>query len=155
MNITKNFFKYVCFNMLSMFGISCYVLADTLFISNGVGLNGLTALNLTLPIYNVIFGLGAMIGVGGATRFAILRVQEKPQEASAYFTYAMIMSIIVSIPFLIGGLFFPRDIVTLLGADHEVVDITIVYLRTFIIFTPFFILEHMMITFVRNDHNPK
>lgn len=151
----KNFLKYVCFNMLSMIGISCYVLADTLFISNGVGLNGLTALNLTLPVYNLIFGLGAMIGVGGATRFAILRVQEKNQEASAYFTYALIMTMIVSIPFLIGGLFFPRDIVTLLGADQEVVDIAIIYLQTFIIFTPFFILEHMMINFVRNDYNPK
>ena len=63
--------------MLSMIGMSCYVLADTLFISNGVGLNGLAALNLTLPVYNLIFGLGALIGVGGATRFSILNVQDK------------------------------------------------------------------------------
>lgn len=31
------FLKYVSFNMLSMIGLSCYILADTLFIANGVG----------------------------------------------------------------------------------------------------------------------
>lgn len=151
----RNFFKYIFFNMLSMIGMSCYVLADTLFISNGVGLNGLAALNLTLPVYNLIFGLGALIGVGGATRFSILNVQDKDKEASAYFTYAFFMALLFSVPFLIGGLFFPQEIVILLGADGQIVSIASIYLRTFIIFTPFFILEHMMIAFVRNDHNPK
>ena len=107
----RNFFKYIFFNMLSMIGMSCYVLADTLFISNGVGLNGLAALNLTLPVYNLIFGLGALIGVGGATRFSILNVQDKDKEASAYFTYAFFMALLFSVPFLIGGLFFPQEIV--------------------------------------------
>lgn len=151
----RNFFKYIFFNMLSMIGMSCYVLADTLFISNGVGLNGLAALNLTLPVYNLIFGLGALIGIGGATRFSILSVQDKDHEASAYFTYAFFMTLLVSVPFLIGGLFFSQEIVILLGANAQIVSIASLYLRTFIIFTPFFILEHMMIAFVRNDHNPK
>ena len=29
-------------------GMSCYCLADTIFIANGVGVNGLTALNLVI-----------------------------------------------------------------------------------------------------------
>lgn len=155
MNSQKTFFKYVLFNILSMVGMSCYVLADTLFISNGVGLNGLTALNLTLPIYNIIFGLGALIGVGGATRFSILRTQNRENDASSYFTHAFIMSVIVSIPFILVGLLIPETIVKLLGAHGDIIDIASIYLRTFIIFTPFFIFEHMIVTFVRNDHNPQ
>lgn len=155
MDVKKTFLKYVFFNILSMVGMSCYVLADTLFISNGVGLDGLTALNLTLPVYNLIFGLGAMFGVGGATRFSILRTQGKDDDASAYFTHTFIMTIIVSIPFLIGGVFFSEGIVTLLGANNEIIDIASLYLRTFIMFTPFFIFEHTMVTFIRNDHNPR
>lgn len=155
MNIKKVFLKYVLFNILSMIGMSCYVLADTLFISNGVGLKGLAALNLTLPVYNLIFGLGALIGVGGATRFSILKTQGKNQDASAYFTHSFIITIIVSIPFIIAGIFFSKDIVKILGANFEIIDIASLYLRTFITFTPFFIFEHVIVTFVRNDQNPR
>lgn len=43
--------------------MSCYILADTLFIANGVGPLGLTVLNLTLPIYNLIFNIKALYDV--------------------------------------------------------------------------------------------
>ena len=45
-NILKDFTKYVSLNVISMIGLSFYILADTFFIANGVGSIGLTALNL-------------------------------------------------------------------------------------------------------------
>ena len=48
----KKFIKYVSQNMLGMVGMSVYILADTYFISVAVGADGITALNLVLPIYN-------------------------------------------------------------------------------------------------------
>ena len=47
--------------------------ADTFFISMAEGAGGITALNLVLPIYSLIFGIGSMIGVGSAIRFNVLR----------------------------------------------------------------------------------
>lgn len=47
----KKFIKYVSQNMLGMVGMSVYILADTYFISVAVGADGITALNLVLPIY--------------------------------------------------------------------------------------------------------
>ena len=64
----NRFFKYVSQNILAMIGLSLYILADTYFISKAVGANGITALNMALPVYGVIFALGQMVGVGsGAT----------------------------------------------------------------------------------------
>lgn len=154
-NIFATFIKYTSLSMLSMIGLSCYILADTLFIANGVGPLGLTALNLDLPIYNIIFGLGTMLGVGAATRFSILKSQDKHYEANQYFSQSLIVGLIISIPFMIIGIFFPATIVQLLGGNSEVLPIAVDYLRTFIIFTPFFIINQIMVTFVRNDHNPK
>ena len=111
-------------------------------------------MNLDLPIYNIIFGLGTMLGVGAATRFSILKSQDK-HEANQYFSQSLIVGLIISIPFMIIGIFFPATIVQLLGGNSEVLPIAVDYLRTFIIFTPFFILNQIMVTFVRNDHNPK
>lgn len=34
---------------MGMIGLSCYILADTFFVSKGLGTNGLTALNLAIP----------------------------------------------------------------------------------------------------------
>ena len=47
----KKFVKYVSQNMLGMLGMSLYILVDTFFISKAVGADGITALNLVLPIY--------------------------------------------------------------------------------------------------------
>ena len=60
----KKFVKYVSQNMLGMVGMSVYILADTYFISVAVGTDGITALNLVLPVYNMIFAIGAKMGVG-------------------------------------------------------------------------------------------
>ena len=49
-----------------MVGISLYILADTFFIAQAVGADGITALNLVLPLYSFIFAIGQMIGVGSA-----------------------------------------------------------------------------------------
>ena len=46
----KKFVKYVSQNMLGMVGMSVYILADTYFISVAVGTDGITALNLVLPV---------------------------------------------------------------------------------------------------------
>lgn len=153
MNIKKLFFKYTGLSMFSTIGMSCYVLADTLFIANGVGTLGLTALNLVLPIYNIIFGIGIMLGTGGATRFSIFMSQGQ-QKAKDYFFYAIVLGLCFSIPFVIIGLCFPETIVFLLGGNTEVLEMASLYLRTFIIFTPFFILNHIFVIFIRNDQNP-
>ena len=48
------FLHYVSLNMLAMLGTSCYILADTFFVANGIGEDGLTALNLVLPLFNLM-----------------------------------------------------------------------------------------------------
>ena len=59
MNLTKQFFKYVSQNIFGLLGTSCYILADTYFIAQAAGTDGVTLLNLCLPIYNLIFAFGS------------------------------------------------------------------------------------------------
>ena len=80
MSIKKKFAKYVSLNVLGMLGLSCYIIADSYFIAKAQGTNGLTALNLVLPVYNIIFAIGSMIGVGSAIRYVV----EKAQQRKSY-----------------------------------------------------------------------
>lgn len=65
-NDLKEFVRCTGLSVMGMLGVSCYILADTYFISKGLGTRGLTALNLAIPAYNFIHGTGLMLGMGGA-----------------------------------------------------------------------------------------
>ena len=56
MNLTKQFFKYVSQNIFGLIGTSCYILADTYFIAQAAGTDGVTLLNLCLPMYRARHG---------------------------------------------------------------------------------------------------
>ena len=73
----RTFIKYVSLNIVGMLGISFYILADTFFIARGVGEDGLTALNLAIPVYNFAHGCALMFGMGGATKYSIYKSQGK------------------------------------------------------------------------------
>ena len=152
-NETKLFAKYVSQNILGMIGISVYILADTFFISKAQGANGITALNLVLPIYSLIFAIGAMIGVGSAIRFKILRARQD-RGADKYFSNAIICATIISLVFMLSGAFMPDKIVAFLGGDETIVSVGKNYTRIFMMFAPFFMWNHICNAFVRNDGNP-
>lgn len=143
----KTFFKYVSSSSLGMLGISCYILADTFFIAQGVGSNGLTALNLALPVYNILNAAGLMIGIGGATRFSL----SKDNKA---FSRSVSLSLAVSVFFLLLAV-FSEKITGFLGADSKTLPLTVSYLRTILFFSPFFLLNNCVLAFVRNDNAPR
>lgn len=149
----KNFVKYVSLNMLGMVGMSLYILADTYFISVAVGANGITALNLVLPVYNLIFAIGAMIGVGSAIRYVVER-RKKSSDAEGYFFHALLWAALIGIIFILIGLFLPEKLIGLLGGDATIIAIGKNYTRIFMCFAPFFMWNYICNAFVRNDGNP-
>lgn len=153
MSTTRQFFKYVIQNIFGMLGTSCYIIVDTFFIAKAAGADGITVLNLVLPFYSVIFAIGAMVGVGSATRFAILRAQGEP-SAEKYFFNALSAVCIISIPFVLAGIFIPDKIIAMMGGDPLIVALGIDYTRIFLLFTPFFMMNHVIAAFVRNDNAP-
>lgn len=157
MNQTANlrtFSRYASLNMLGMIGISCYILADTFFVSRGTGATGLAALNIAIPAYNLLNGLGLMTGVGGATQFSICRAQKDTQGADRAFTNAVFLGLGIGALFLLFGVFGAAPLSYLLGADAETFPLTSVYLRTLLSFSPFFVINNVLLAFVRNDGDP-
>lgn len=152
--LLRDFTKYVSLNILGMIGISCYILADTYFIAKSLGATGITALNLSISIYSVIHGIGMMIGIGGASRFSILKSQKMDKKANEVFSTSIKFGVIVGIIFSIIGIFGSKYLALALGADLSTLGLTKTYLATILIFAPFFILNNIMIAFVRNDNNP-
>ncbi|MCQ4022956.1 MULTISPECIES: MATE family efflux transporter [unclassified Ruminococcus] len=148
MSIKRSFTKYISLNILSMMGLSLYVLADTFFVAQGTGANGLTALNLAIPIFSLVIGTGLMIGMGGATRFSI-------SKSDTIFTRSIFFGAIVSAVYFICGLTLSGQISSVIGAEGEVFEPTRAYLQIILLFAPMFIMNNIINCFVRNDSDPK
>lgn len=153
-SVFKIFLKYVSLNILGQIAYSCYTLADTFFVSAKMGADGLTALNLAFPVFCLINGTGLMIGMGGGTRYSILKSRGEDDGANRIFVNAVYLAAIFAALFLVAGLFFSRTIVRLLGADDTVFTMTNTYLRVMLLFAPAFLSNNLLQCFVRNDGNP-
>ena len=151
--IEKKLRKYLIPNILAMVGISCYILADTFFISKAAGTDGITALNLTLPVFGMMFALGSMIGIGSATRYSLCKLMSR-KNTEQFFSNAVIWSLIISMIFVLAGIFCPDTILRLMGADSSILKTGLPYIRTVLMFAPFFMLNYTFTAFVRNDGDP-
>jgi len=150
----KKFIKYSSFSVLGMLGISCYIFADTFFISKGLGTNGLAALNIAIPVYNFILGVALMLGVGGATKFSIFKSRNDQKNANIVFTNVIYLVVLFSIIFVIIGAFWSKNLALLLGANSEIIELTDIYIKWLLFFAPAFILNDVLLCFIRNDGNP-
>lgn len=149
------FLRYSILNICGMIGLSCYILADTFFVSKGLGANGLAALNLAIPIYSFVHGSGLMLGMGGATKFSIFRYQGKTQKAEELCSGMIFLALGFSAVFMGMGVGYAGKLTEILGADQEIFAMTKTYLRVILLFSPAFILNDCLICLVRNDGSPQ
>ncbi len=153
-SLEKRLRGYVLPNILAMMGMSCYILADTFFISQASGSVGITALNLTLPVYSLMFAIGSMIGMGFAIHYALDR-EGNPDRANTLFSHAVEWEILISLCFVTLGIMCPDMVLRLMGADAEILQVGTDYLRIVLCFAPCFLLNYTITAFVRNDYAPR
>ena len=151
----REFARYVSLNVVGMIGLSCYILADTFFVSKGLGSNGLAALNLAIPVYSFIHGTGLMLGMGGAAGYSMMKSQEKNEEANMIFSHTVVLMLFFAALFVAAGLFGAGTITGLLGADEVVSDMCRTYLKVLLLFSPMFLVNDILLCFVRNDGAPQ
>ena len=152
----RSFGRYASLNVLGMLGLSCYILADTFFVSCGMGANGLAALDVAIPAPHIYFnGLGLMIGVGGATRYTV-RLRPMRQHIRGSRVYACRRTRPCSRPA------FYADRAGWRGAGFSSFRRRCRHLPpdqrlsagTLLSFAPFFVMNNVLLAFVRNDGAP-
>jgi len=151
----KDFIKYVSLSVLGMLCFSGFVIIDTLFIAAALGSDGLASLNISISVFSILQGVGLMIGIGGATRFAILKSEKEQARANSTFMHSLALGGFFALVFVAVGAFFSVPLARLLGADYSILDMVVDFVRTTLLFSPVLMLNNILIAFVRNDNNPK
>ncbi|WP_019892709.1 MATE family efflux transporter [Allobaculum stercoricanis] len=152
--IRTEFLRYILLSVLGTLGVSCYILVDTYFVAEGLGSNGLAALNIAIPAYNLIHGTGLMIGMGAATKFSICKSQGNQGLVNRIYTNTLYLALAFSIIYMLPAFFCSRQIASLLGANAEILELTNTYLQTLMLFSPALILNNIFLCLLRNDGSP-
>ena len=153
--LMREFARFVSLNVAGMIGLSCYILADTFFVSLGMGADGLAALNLAIPVYSFIHGSGLMIGMGAGTMYTIHASRGRRAQANRVFTGAAGMAAVFAAAFVLAGLTLPGAIVAAFGGTGAVGQMSVTYLRVILLFAPAFLANNLLLCFVRNDGAPQ
>ncbi len=85
----KTFFKYVVPSVIAMWVYSLYTMADGIFVAKGVGEYALAAVNLSMPVINMIFAVSILFSIGTSTVISIFLGEGNLKKARVTFTMNM------------------------------------------------------------------
>lgn len=154
--IKPMYFKYLAAAFGSALISSIYGVVDMAMVGQYQGPSGTAALAVVAPIWNIIYSLGLLMGIGGSVLFSTLRgkSEENRKESNEYFTAALIGVGILAVITWVGVIFFDRQLLMLFGAEETLLPLAQSYLFPVKFVVPSFLLTQLMAAFLRNDGNP-
>lgn len=154
-NERKIFFHYLIPSICSTLVNSIYILVDTLIIGQGVGAEGISALNIFLPFFAIYNAIGLMFGLGGGILISMEEGMGNKEKSDKYFSASLISVVVVGIIFTLLSNIFLEEICIFLGANDYTIDLVVKYGRCISLFIPSFIATNFLSPIVRNKKSPK
>ena len=154
-NIKPMYFKYLSAAFGSAMISSVYSIVDTAMVGQYHGPQGTAALAVVAPVWNIIYSLGLLVGIGGSVIFSTRRGSGKSDGSEhQYFTAAVIGAVLLSVLAWIGILGFQRPVLTFFGADEALLALAQSYMRPIQYVFPLFLFNQLLAAFLRNDNAP-
>ena len=138
----------------TMLFTSIYGIVDGLCVSNFVGKTAFAAVNLIMPLPQLLATIGFMLGTGGSAIVGITLGEGDQKKADRYFTMFMLAALVSVSVLAVLGIVFLRPIAVLLGAKGELLDYALRYGRILMVSLPTFALQNMFQSFFVTAEKP-
>jgi Na+-driven multidrug efflux pump len=102
---------------------------DGIFVGHGVGAEGVAAVNIVVPMYQIMSGIGLMIGAGCSVVSSIHLSQQKLKVACVNITQAIVASSLLMFIFCMVVLLFPTATARILGSSETLMPQVLSYLK--------------------------
>ena len=135
--------------------LSLYIIVDGYFVANFVGKTEFAAINLIMPILGILGTIGYMFGVGGSALIAKTLGEKDQDQANRLFSLIVLVSACLGVLMMVSGFIFMRPISSLLGAEGQLLEDTVLYGRIFILALPAWILLYEFQLFFVTAEKPK
>ncbi len=153
-NVKKLYFRYLGAAFGSAIISSIYGLVDTAMVGQYHGPQGAAAMAVVAPVWNIIYSLGLLAGIGGSVLFSTARGQGQSRQEREYFSAALLgVSGLAIISWLVIFL-LDAPLLTLFGADQALLPLAQAYLLPVKWVVPVFLFNQMLAAFLRNDGDP-
>lgn len=152
--VKKLFLSYLIPSVLGMLLMSVNIVLDGIFVSRGVGPNGLAAINISVPAFSLILAISLWIGAGGATIYSISLGKKELAYARSVFSQSILFCMLLTGAIMGACLWKIDELAWFLGSNEITLPYVMDYLPVLLVFGIVFVLENALSIFVRNDGNP-
>ena len=130
------FFIVALPGMISMFAMSIYSIVEGIFIGQKLGEGAFAAVNIAMPLVMINFSLADLVGVGASVPISIALGRKDYKTANNVFSCSVLMIFIASL--VMGTVMFTaaRPLCRMMGADNELLETSVRYLRTVALCSP-------------------
>ncbi len=155
-DVRKTYRRYLAAAFGSSFISTIYSFVDMIVVGQYQGPSGTAALALISPVWNIIFSLGMLFGIGGSVHFGMLRGEKDNVSGTEnrYFTSALYVTGTLSALIMTVLLCFDGAIFRALGAEGELLTLALDYFRPVRFAVPCYMLGQVVAAFLRNDNDP-
>jgi Na+-driven multidrug efflux pump len=115
--------------LLGTVSLSAVTAMDGIFVGHGVGADGVAAVNIVVPMYQIMSGIGLMIGAGCSVVSSIHLSQQKLKVACVNITQAIVASSLLMFIFCMVVLLFPTATARILGSSETLMPQVLSYLK--------------------------
>lgn len=148
------YFKYLSATFGSAMISAVYSIVDMAIVGQYHGPVGTAALAVVAPVWNVIYSLGLLMGIGGSVIFSAKRGQASSHSENEYFTAAVIGALLLAFLSWMLVLLFEDPIFTFFGADQSLLPLVRQYMAPIKRVLPLFLFNQVLAAFLRNDNHP-
>lgn len=154
--IKNLYFKYLAAAFGSALITAIYSIVDIAMVGQYHGPEGSAALAVVAPVWNIIYSLGLLMGIGGSVIFSTLRgrADGHDKESNEYFTASVIGSVFLVAIIWTVIIFFDRELLLFFGAQDNTLGLAREYVKPIKFAIPFFLFNQMLAAYLRNDNNP-
>lgn len=154
-DITTLFRRLLIPTLLGTISMSAMTVIDGMIVGHGVGAVGVAAVNIVVPIYQLISGLGLMIGAGCSVVVSIHLANAKLKVARLNVTQAIVAALTVVALIVAAMALFLEPVSRMLGASETLLPHVIDYTKWLL---PGFVLEMLSLIglfIIRLDGAPR
>ncbi len=131
----KNIVKFAVPTIAMTVFMSFYTMVDGLFVSNLIGTDALSAINLTAPVIQLVTAVSTMLATGGSAVIMKKMGEQKTDEAKEDFTFLIIVNVIVGLVMCVAGYLAMDFIFAGMNLSPAVEGYCVEYLSRYLIFT--------------------
>ena len=128
---------------------------DAIIVGNLIGEDGVSAINLTKPVVQVMFTLNMLLATGAGMLVGIELGRKNHQGVAYYYTLAMAACLAVGLLFTASGIAFPDVVTGWLCTNQGLRPLTHDYLRVMMIGAPAYMVMWALTTMTSVDGSPR